>query len=100
MSDMNSYDTEASGQVQATVKKLSGQILSLIQAHEKNVGDAAKKAQADGVMEEYVAKESKFNEAANATVRLIDALKTTMEKNDGIASTTLKTARGHVDNIG
>jgi len=100
MANRNSYDTGASGEVQAAVNRLSGQIEGLIAAHRKNVAAALSDASADGVTESYRAVEGRFNKAADSTLAIIKSLQETMAANDATAAATLKKAQSAVDGIG
>jgi hypothetical protein len=100
MANRNSYDTAASGEVQATVHRLAGQIEALIAAHQKNVRAALADASASGVTESYRAVEDRFNKAAASTLGIIRTLKETLRANDATAQATLKKAQAAVDNIG
>jgi hypothetical protein len=100
MANRNSYDTAASGEVQATINSLSGQISSLIAAHKQNVTAALSDASASGVTENYQAVEDRFNAAADSTLAIIQSLKDTLAANDATAAATLKKASAAVDGIG
>jgi hypothetical protein len=100
MANRNSYDTAASGEVQATVKRLSAQIEALIAAHRKNVQAALADASASGVTDSYRAVEGRFNTAADSTLSVIGSLRETLAQNDQTAASTLKKAQSAVDNIG
>lgn len=100
MANRNSYDTAASGEVQATVKRLSGQIEALVAVHQKNVQAALSDASASGVTDSYRAVEDRFNKAAASTIGIIRTLQETMQANDSTAQATLKKAQAAVDNIG
>ena len=100
MANRNSYDTAASGEVQSTVKSLSGQIQGLIAAHRQNVAAALSDATAGGVTEYYRAAEDRFNKAADSTLAIIKSLQDTMQANDATAASTMKKAQSAVDGIG
>jgi len=100
MANRNSYDTAASGEVQSSINNLSGQISSLIATHKQNVSAALADASASGVTENYRAVEDRFNNAADATLAIIQSLKETLAQNDATAAATLKKASAAVDGIG
>ncbi|MEV5961383.1 hypothetical protein AB0L70_06430 [Kribbella sp. NPDC051952] len=100
MANRNSYDTGASGEVQATIKRLSGQIEALIAGHRRNVQAALADASAGAVTDAYRAVEGRFDKAANSTLSVIAALESTMAANDVTAAATMKKAQSAVDNIG
>ncbi|WP_405058956.1 hypothetical protein OG474_40380 [Kribbella sp. NBC_01505] len=100
MSDKNSYDTGVSAQVQSAINALSGQITALIEQHRGNVDKASAQAKIDGAMDTYLAKEAKFNTAADATLGAIKAVQDTMAKNDNTARDAMKKAQAAADSIG
>ncbi|HZX03892.1 hypothetical protein [Kribbella sp.] len=100
MANRNSYDTAASGEVQANINRLSGQIQGLIAEHRKNVQSALADASASGVTDSYRAVEDRFNKAADSTLSVIKTLQETMAANDSTAAATLKKAQSAVDGIG
>ncbi|MES9544368.1 pore-forming ESAT-6 family protein, partial [Actinomadura sp. NPDC000600] len=55
---------------------------------------------ADGVADEYHGKELRWNRASTEVKSIIQLLKTTLEKNDGTAQSTISKAKAAVDNIG
>jgi hypothetical protein len=95
----NSYDTAASGEVQATVNNLAARISGLIEAHRQNVESALSDASASGVTENYRAVEDRFNSAADSTLAVIASLKETLVQNDATAAATLRKASAAVDGI-
>ncbi|MGW6281793.1 hypothetical protein [Kribbella sp. NPDC055071] len=88
MGNFNSYDSAASGEVQASIAALSSQIESLIADHRKNVAAALTNFSATGVSDEYKGIEDRFNKAADSTLAIIGSLKDVMKGNDGIANDT------------
>lgn len=100
MANRNSYDTGASGEVQGTINRLTGQISALIATHRKDVQTALADASAGSVTESYRATEERFNKAADSTLAVIKSLQDTLEANDATAASTLKKAQAAVDGIG
>jgi hypothetical protein len=100
MANRNSYDTGASGEVQASINSLAGQIEGLIATHKQNVSAALSDASASGVTENYQAVEARFDKAAASTLSVIRSLKETLAANDSTAAATLKKASAAVDGIG
>lgn len=56
--------------------------------------------QADGVSDQYHGVEMRWNKAATEVRQIIALLRSTMEKNDGTAQSTLTKAKAAVDAIG
>jgi hypothetical protein len=100
MANRNSYDTAASTEVQSTIKRLSGQISSLIATHKQNVTAALSDASASDVTENYRGVEDRFDTAADSTLAVIQSLQDTMAANDATAAATLQRASAAVDGIG
>lgn len=96
----NSYDTAASGEVQAAVKRLAGQIESIISQHSSNVDKVMSGVTASGVKENYLAVEAKYKKSASEVLGIIQMLLQTMGDNDATAAETLKKAQAAVDRIG
>lgn len=55
---------------------------------------------ADGVADEYHGKEQRWNRASQEVKNIITLVKSTLEKNDGTAQSTIARAKAAVDNIG
>lgn len=98
--DRRSYDTGASGEVQANVNRIAGQLEALIQQRASDANIALGDFSADGVSEEYSAKEKKWGNAAHETLQIIHLLRSTMSENDNTAGHTMARARAAVNNIG
>ena len=99
MNDQNSYDIDASVQVQSRVKQLSGQIASVITQHETNVKALLADATMTGVTDSYREVEAKFSTAASDVLKIIRLLTDTMQDNDQTAQTAIKQAQSAVDAI-
>ncbi|MEV8538999.1 MULTISPECIES: pore-forming ESAT-6 family protein [unclassified Streptomyces] len=99
-SDRRSYDTTASGDVQGNLAGVIAQLEAVISARDKQVKKAMSDFTADGVADEYHGKEHRWNQASQEVRNIIQLLKTTMEKNDSTAHSTLAKAKSAVDNIG
>ncbi|GAA2480654.1 MULTISPECIES: pore-forming ESAT-6 family protein [Actinomycetes] len=98
--DRRSYDTGASADVQGNLAGVIAQLESVIAARDKQVKKAMADFTADGVADEYHGKEQRWNNASQEVRNIIHLLKTTMEKNDSTAHSTLAKAKSAVDNIG
>lgn len=96
----NSYDTAASGEVQAAVKRIAGQIEAILSQHSSNVDKVMSGVTASGVKESYLAVEGKYKNSAKEVLGIIQLLLQTMGDNDATAAETLKKAQAAVDRIG
>ena len=94
-----SYDTGASSDVQGGLHIIIGQLERVLGDRDRAVKAAMADYQADGVSDDYHGKEVRWNKAANEVRDIIRLVRTTLEKNDGTAQTTLAKARAAVDNI-
>jgi len=98
--DRRAYDVSSSQEVQDEFNRIAGLLESLIGGRDKQVKAAMADYQADGVSDEYQAKEVRWNRAATEVRTIINLLRSTMETNDGTASTAGQRARTAVENIG
>ncbi|MGH4029270.1 pore-forming ESAT-6 family protein [Actinomycetota bacterium Odt1-20B] len=98
--DRRSYDTGASSEVQGGLHLIIGQLERVLTDRDKAVKAAMADYQADGVSDEYHGKEVRWHKAAHEVREIIHLVRTTLEKNDGTAQSTLARARAAVNNIG
>ena len=98
--DRRSYDTGASADVQTNIQSVIGRLEEVIGQRDRQVKAAMADFTADGVADEYHGKEQRWNKASQEVKNIIHLLKTTLEKNDGTAQSTLQRAKAAVDNIG
>ncbi len=98
--DRRSYDTGASAEAQGNLQAVIGRLEQVITARDAQVKAAMADFMADGVADEYHAKEMRWNSASQEVRNIIQLLKTTLEKNDATAQQTLSRAKAAVDNIG
>ncbi|MEU9466327.1 pore-forming ESAT-6 family protein [Streptomyces avermitilis] len=99
-SDRRSYDTGASADAQGNIQAVIGRLEEVIAARDRQVKAAMSDFAADGVADEYHGKELRWNRASTEVKSIIQLLKTTLEKNDGTAQSTIAKAKAAVDNIG
>ncbi|MFG2380480.1 pore-forming ESAT-6 family protein [Streptomyces avermitilis] len=99
-SDRRSYDTGASADAQGNIQAVIGRLEEVIAARDRQVTAAMSDFAADGVADEYHGKELRWNRASTEVKSIIQLLKTTLEKNDGTAQSTISKAKAAVDNIG
>ncbi|AJE83322.1 pore-forming ESAT-6 family protein [Streptomyces physcomitrii] len=98
--DRRSYDTGASADAQTNIQAVIGRLEQVIAARDAQVKAAMADFQADGVADEYHGKEMRWNRSSQEVKNIIHLLKTTLEKNDGTAQSTIQRAKAAVDNIG
>ncbi|MCC2275387.1 pore-forming ESAT-6 family protein [Streptomyces morookaense] len=98
--DRRSYDTGASGEVQGSLQGIISRLESVLTDRDAAVKAAMSDFQADGVSDQYHDKELRWQRAAHEVRQIINLLRTTMEKNDGTAQSTLAKAKAAVDGIG
>lgn len=98
--DRRAYDVGASTEVQGGIKAVIGQLEQVIAAREAQVAAVMSDFAADGVADDYHAKELRWKNASQEVKNIIQLLNTTLEKNDATARQTLQRAKAAVDNIG
>ncbi|WP_405613818.1 pore-forming ESAT-6 family protein [Streptomyces sp. NBC_00076] len=98
--DRRSYDTGASADAQSNIQVVIGRLEEVIANRDRQVKAAMADFTADGVADEYHGKEQRWNNASNEVKSIIGLLKSTLEKNDGTAQSTIQRAKAAVDNIG
>jgi hypothetical protein len=98
--DRRSYDVSASTEAQGNLRVVIGQLEQVMAARDAQVKAAMSDFAADGVADDYHAKELRWTNASQEVRNIINLLTTTLEKNDDTAQQTLARARSAVDNIG
>ena len=98
--DRRSYDTGASADVQGSLQAVVGRLEEVIGQRDRQVKAAMADFTADGVADEYHGKEQRWNHASQEVRNIIQLVKSTLEKNDSTAQSTLSRAKSAVDNIG
>ncbi|MBF4577758.1 pore-forming ESAT-6 family protein [Frondihabitans sp. VKM Ac-2883] len=99
-SDRRDYDVAASQSAQDNFNTVASQLEALIDQRDGDVRAAMSDYQADGVSDEYQAKELRWKNAAAEVKQIIRTLRTSLQTNDDTASSTLQKAKSAVDNIG
>ena len=79
---------------------MASRLESLISQRDTDVRDAMAQYQADGVSEEYRAKETRWNKAASEVRSIISTLRTSLQTTDESAATALSKASAAVDEMG
>ncbi len=98
--DRRSYDIGASQTAQDNFNRVAGLLESLIDQRDKDVQAAMGDYTAEGVSEDYRAKELRWKNAAGEVRGIINALRGSLERNDETAADTLRKARSAVEAIG
>jgi hypothetical protein len=98
--DRRAYSVADSQEVQGEFNRIAGLLETLIADRDKAVQNAMADYQADGVSDEYRAKELRWKRAADEVHGIINLLRSTMEGNDGTAAAAGQKARTAVENIG
>ncbi|MDA0565007.1 pore-forming ESAT-6 family protein [Streptomonospora sp. S1-112] len=95
----NSYDIGASQEAQTNIHAVMSQLEAIIGEHDVDVSNAMADFQADGVSDEYSAKELKWHNAGNEVREIIRLVRDTLEANDGTAQEALGRANAAVQAI-
>ncbi|MFE9791181.1 pore-forming ESAT-6 family protein [Streptomyces goshikiensis] len=98
--DRRSYDTGASTEAQGNIQAVVGQLELVIAAREAQVAAVMSDFAADGVADDYHAKELRWKNASQEVKNIIRLLRSTLDKNDATAHQTIARAKAAVDNIG
>ena len=94
------YNIAASQSVQDNFNAVASQLETLIDQRDSDVKAAMAGYQADGVSDDYVGKEQRWNRVAGEVRTIIRTLRSSLEKNDSTAQDTLSKAKAAVDAIG
>lgn len=98
--DRRDYDVAASQDAQDNFNRVASQLESLIDQRDRDVKAAMADYSADGVSEDYRAKETRWNNAASEVRTIISTLRSSLERNDETAQEALSKARSAVESIG
>ena len=99
INDRRSYDTGASQEAQSNLHSVVAQLQAVMTQRDADVRQAMADFQADGVSDQYAAKEQRWNAAASEVRQIIALVRGTLERNDATAQSTLSRAKGAVDAI-
>ena len=100
MIDRRDYELTASQAAQDNFNAVATQLEGLIDQRDRDVKAAMADYLADGVSEEYSAKEARWNQVAGEVRTIIRTLRGSLERNDATAVEALKKAKASVDAIG
>jgi hypothetical protein len=98
--DRRSFDTAASAQAQSNINTVANQLEALISQRDAQVKQAMADFAADGVSDEYHAKEVRWNNAASEVRSIITLVRTALARNDDTAASALSQAKAAVAGIG
>lgn len=99
-SDRRDYDVAASQNAQDNFNRVAAQLEALIDQHDRDVQAAMADYTAEGVSEDYRAKELRWRNAAGEVRSIIQTLRASLERNDESAHDALRKARTAVESIG
>ena len=98
--DRRDYDIAASQNAQDNFNRVAGLLEALIDQHDSDVQAAMSDYAAEGVSEDYRAKELRWKNAAAEVRTIITTLRGSLERNDESAQEALRKARAAVESIG
>lgn len=98
--DRRDYDIAASQNAQDNFNRVASRLEALIEQRNADVQAAMADYQADGVSEEYAAKEVRWKNAASGVKDIVATLRKSLEQSDQVAASTLQRAKAVVDSIG
>lgn len=99
-SDRRDYDIAASQNAQDNFNRVAAQLEAVIDQHDRDVQAAMADYAAEGVSEDYRAKEVRWKNAAGEVRGIIQTLRSSLERNDESAQDALRKARSAVESIG
>jgi hypothetical protein len=99
-SDRRSFDMATSGEAQSNLQAIVARLEALINDRDAAVKAAMADFLADGVADQYHDKEVRWNSAAGEVRSIIALVRTTLQRNDETAQSTLSRAKAAVDAIG
>jgi uncharacterized protein YukE len=98
--DRRDYDVAASQNAQDNFNAVAAQLEALIAQRDSDVKAAMADYQADGVSDEYHAKEQRWNAVAGEVKQIIATLRSSLQSNDESAQSAISKAKSAVGNIG
>jgi hypothetical protein len=99
-SDRRDYDIAASQNAQDNFNRVAAQLEAVIDQHDRDGTAAMADYAAEGVSEDYHAKEVRWRNAAGEVRGIIQTLRSSLERNDESAQDALRKARSAVESIG
>lgn len=98
--DRRDFDGAASQNAQDNFNRVAARLESLIEQRDADVRSAMSDYRADGVSEEYAAKEQRWKNAATGVREIVSTLRRSLEQSDQTAQTTARRAKAAVDDMG
>jgi len=98
--DRRDYDSGASAEAQANFNAVASGLEALIAQRDRDVAKAMADYVADGVSEEYRAKEQRWHNVADQVRSIVATLRRSLEDIDGVAAQTIASAKNVVAGIG
>jgi hypothetical protein len=98
--DRRDFEVAASQTAQDNFNAVASRLEALIDERDRDVKAAMSDYLADGVSEDYAAKEVRWNRVAGEVRTIIRTLRSALERNDATAQDSLKKAKAAVDAIG
>lgn len=97
--DRRAFDLGASAEAQTNFNTVADRLEALMDQRDADVKAAMSNYQADGVSEEYAAKEAEWNRVAGEVRTIIRTLRAALGRNDEAATAALQKAKSAVDAI-
>ena len=98
--DRRSFDLAASGSAQDLFNTAAGRLEGLIEQRDADVRTAMADYRAEGVSDEYAAKELRWRTVATEVRTIISTLRASLGQNDESARRSMQRAQAAVDAIG
>ncbi|GAA3598135.1 hypothetical protein GCM10022198_23000 [Klugiella xanthotipulae] len=98
--DRRDYDISASQSAQDNFLQTAARLEALIDQRDQDVRNAMADYQADGVSDDYAAKELRWKNAAAGVKEIINTIKKSLEQSDESAQAAIAKAKSAVANIG
>lgn len=99
-SDRTDYDVAASQTAQENFMQTAARLEALIDQRDQDVRNAMSDYQADGVSDDYAAKELRWKNAAAGVKDIIHTVKKSLATSDETAHSAVSKAKSAVANIG
>ena len=99
-SERRDFDVAASQNAQDNFNAIASRLEALIDARDRDVKQGLSDYQADGVSEEYAAKELRWNQVGSEVKGIIQTLRSSLASNDESAAQALQQAKSAVNSIG
>ena len=98
--DRRDYDVAASQNAQDNFLQTAARLEALIDQRDADVRSAMADYQADGVSDDYAAKELRWKHAAAGVKQIVDTVRKSLEQSDESAQSAIQKAKSAVSNIG